>query len=83
MEVNDTIARRVRERRIALGWTQQTLAERVQRLIPTLYQPRVADIELGRRDVRAREVVALARVLNVPISWLLGVPDYEEWHPDK
>lgn len=77
MDLNKVIGERVQARREELGLSQRELAEVVRQWAPTLYQPRIADIEDGRRDVRAREVIALARALRVPITWLLGVPDFE------
>lgn len=34
-------------------------------------------IEKGRRHLRPGELIGFSRVLRVPITWLLGVPDYE------
>lgn len=75
-DLNKYIGQQVRRRREELGLSQQQLANLARAQgASTLYQPRIADIEDGRRDVRARELVALSRALEVAITWLLGVPD--------
>jgi transcriptional regulator with XRE-family HTH domain len=41
----------------------------------TMTRERITEIESGKRDVSAEEVVSFARVLGVAITELLGVPD--------
>jgi transcriptional regulator with XRE-family HTH domain len=69
---------RIRRFRDARGWSQARLAEEMQdRGHTTLVQQRIDMIEHDRRVVRPEELVDLARVFNVPISELLGVPDFD------
>lgn len=61
-----TAIRRARE---AVGITQATLAERVG--LPAAQT--ISEIELGRREVKAFEVVRIARALHIDVDVLLGV----------
>lgn len=61
------------------GWTQEELAIKMQlRGHKTITQPRQAEIEQGRRDVSAAELVSYARIFGIRITELLGVPDLAE-----
>jgi transcriptional regulator with XRE-family HTH domain len=58
--------KRVRERRLALGLTQQELADRAG-----LHRSYVGEIELGRRNITIKNVVKIAKALQVDIASLL------------
>jgi transcriptional regulator with XRE-family HTH domain len=58
------------------GLTQEELAAQMQaRGFRRIARQRIVDIENGRRRVDSRELVAISRILRVPITQLLGVPD--------
>lgn len=59
-----TFRERVRSRRKEIGLSQKALAER-----SGLSQTTISDIERGRND-GSREIIALARTLNVQAQWL-------------
>lgn len=78
MQDKDVVGQRIRERREQLGWSQEMLSARMMtRGHTTLHRPRISDIEAGHRYVRPAEVIGFSRVLRVPVTWLLGVPDLE------
>ena len=52
--------------------TQQELSNRLYRLGVSIDRSGVAKIEAGLRGVLDFEVIALAKVLRVTSSWLLG-----------
>jgi transcriptional regulator with XRE-family HTH domain len=58
------------------GLTQEALAAQMQaRGFRRMARQRIVEIENGHRRVYTRELVAFSRILRVPISQLLGVPD--------
>lgn len=78
MQDTDVVGQRIRQRRAELGLTQEDLAARMQvRGHSSMYYSRVAEIEVGKRYVRPAELIGFSRVLRIPITWLLGVADYE------
>ena len=58
--------KRVRERRLALGLTQQELADRAG-----LQRSYIGEIELGRRNVTLKSAAKIAKVLQVDVASLL------------
>ena len=56
----------VRERRLALGLTQQELADRAG-----LHRSYIGEIELGRRNVTLKSAAKIAKVLQVDVASLL------------
>lgn len=52
--------------------TQQDLLARLQVLGMKIDQSGISKIESGQRPVSDIEVIALAKALNVSITWLLG-----------
>jgi len=58
---------RVRERRLALGLTQQELADRAG-----LHRSYIGQIELGRRNVTLKSAAKIAKALHVDIASLLN-----------
>lgn len=72
----DTIGTRIGYWRQQRTLSQAELARRMRlRGHPTISQKRQSEIELGMRAVKADEVISFARILKVPITTLLGVPD--------
>ena len=59
------------------GWSQTELAERMQDRGHRWHQATVYKVEDGRRPTRLAEAVALADVLDVPLTNLIG-PDAPE-----
>jgi transcriptional regulator with XRE-family HTH domain len=55
--------------------TQEELSKRLSKLGVSIGRAGVAKIETGIRGVLDFELVALAKTLNVKVTWLLGVKD--------
>lgn len=72
MNRDEVIGRNVQRLRGDAGLRQADLVERVRRWDIRLTQPAVVEIEAGRRALKARELEALAGVLGVPVSMILG-----------
>jgi hypothetical protein len=53
--------------------TQEELSKRLSKLGVSIGRAGVAKIETGIRGVLDFELVALAKTLNVKVTWLLGV----------
>ena len=63
---------RVREERIRTGWTQDTMAAKLQLAGLQMGQMAVSRIETGKRVVPDFELPVIAEVLGVTTDWLLG-----------
>jgi transcriptional regulator with XRE-family HTH domain len=63
-----TVGRRVKNARMRLGWSQQTLADRAG----MRFRGRIHEIERGDTGFQARTLVRLATALGVSVAWLLG-----------
>lgn len=75
----ESIGERIAFWRTQRELTQEQLAQRMRlRGHRTIRQPRQYEIETGTRSVKAEELISYARILRVPITALLGVPDYDE-----
>ena len=59
---------KITEARIAKGWSQQDLAERLGTTQQTIQR-----YESGARDIKSSVLVSLSKVLGVTISYLLGM----------
>lgn len=66
---------RVRKARKDSGMTQMKLAARLQLLGIRIDRSGIAKLESGRRPASDIEVAAIARVLEVPISWFFEDSD--------
>ncbi|MDQ7780989.1 MAG: helix-turn-helix transcriptional regulator [Planctomycetota bacterium] len=66
-DLSKTLARRIQEARLRLGWSQGKLAEALS--FPT--HQVMSAIEKGSREVKAWELAKLAKALCVPVSELL------------
>lgn len=62
---------RVREARLRQRLSQYDLAARLQTQGILIEQDSISRIEIGTRFVADYEVKVLAKVLNVPLEWLL------------
>ena len=62
---------RIREARLRLRLSQYDLAARLQTQGILIEQDSISRIEIGTRFVADYEVKVLAKVLNVPLEWLL------------
>lgn len=69
------VGKRVRAGRAAAKprMTQQRLSDKMSKMGISIDRAGIAKIETGIRGVLDYEVVALARALDVRVSWLLGV----------
>ena len=63
---------RKREARIRAGWTQDTMAAKLQLAGLQTGQMAVSRIETGKRVVPDFELPVIAEVLGVTTDWLLG-----------
>lgn len=61
-----TFGRRVREHRLALGLTQQELADRAG-----LHRSYIGEIELGKRNITLESAEKIAKALRIDITQLL------------
>jgi transcriptional regulator with XRE-family HTH domain len=64
--IKGLFGKRVRERRLALGLTQQELADRAG-----LHRSYIGQVELGRRNVTLKSAEKIARALHLDIVSLL------------
>jgi transcriptional regulator with XRE-family HTH domain len=74
MKKRNIIGPRVRQARRSAKppITQKDLVARLQLLKLSIDQSGISKIEKGQRPVMDFEVVALAKALKIPASWLLG-----------
>lgn len=68
-------AGRVKDFRLAKGWTQAQLAERMSAEGFSMHQTTVAKLEVKARPTTIEEAAALAIVLGVELTMLIGPPD--------
>ncbi len=69
-EPEEDFGAQVREARKARGWTQETLARRLREEGGIdLSKTAIVRLEKGERPTRLNEVVALARVLEIPLGY--------------
>jgi transcriptional regulator with XRE-family HTH domain len=61
------IARRIREARKLAGLSQGQVAKMLG-----LHRPSVSEAEAGNRNITAEELVRLAKLYKVSVSWLSG-----------
>ena len=66
MDINELFGKNVRERRLALKISQETLANMAE--IDRTYLP---DIEKGKRNISLKIAEKIANALNVPLKDLL------------
>lgn len=64
--IKGLFGKRVRERRLALGLTQQELADRAG-----LHRSYIGQIELGKRNVTLKSAAKIAKALQVDVASLL------------
>lgn len=69
------IGDRVKEARGKAQLTQEELSKRVAKLGAAIDRAGIAKIETGIRGVLDFELVALAKALNVKVSWLLSIKE--------
>lgn len=62
------IGKRIKQRRVELGWTQRDFADR----LGYANHSTVARIERGEIDIAQSKIARFAEVLGVPVSWLMG-----------
>lgn len=65
---------RVRELRLARGWSQEDLAERLTALGFQFHQTQIGKMENGGRPIRLNEAGALAAIFEVPLPDLIATP---------
>lgn len=72
MSPKQKIADRIRSRRETLGLTQGEVGQSIG-----VHKVQMHRIEAGKRDVSLQEAVVIARVLMVPLAWLVGDDEVE------
>lgn len=72
---HEVIGARIRDLRIARGWSQHRLAQRLSEEGLTLGQSNLARLENGKRDVTVSDLFTLALALDVPPLLLLAGDD--------
>jgi transcriptional regulator with XRE-family HTH domain len=74
---HETIGKRIRRIRLERDKSLADLsAAMILRGHKSLTDRRLSEIENGKRQVKVQELISFARVLDVAITKLLGVPDY-------
>ena len=69
---------RIKQRRLALGLTQEDLAAQLQVENVLLARDCISRIEIGTRFVADYELKLLAEKLDVSVNWLLNIEDAKE-----
>lgn len=70
MQRKNVIGQRIREARKTAGFTQMKLAAELQLMEINIDRSAIAKIETDRRPITDIEIIAIARILKVPIEWL-------------
>ncbi len=65
--MKDDVIKRIRELRIAKGWTQENLADELK-IVHSSY----SKIETGKTDPNVTRLLEIATVLNVPVTAFFG-----------
>lgn len=68
------IGQKIKDRRLALGWTQEILAERMG----YKHCSSINKIELGINDIPQSKIAKFADVLGVSIPYLLGIENNQK-----
>lgn len=66
---------RVKSARRAMGLSQERLAAKMQMEGITIERDSISRIEIGTRFVADYELMALSKILDVSVSWLLGLAE--------
>jgi len=69
------ISTRVKEARSKAQLTQEELSKKLAKLGVAIDRAGIAKIETGIRGVLDFELAALAKVLDVKVTWLLGIKE--------
>ena len=69
------IGKRVKEARAKAEFTQEQLSQKLANQGVSIDRAGIAKIEAGIRGVLDFELVAIAKTLNVKITWLLGMKE--------
>lgn len=77
----EVVGAAVRARRVALGYTQDELAQRLQYVGLDWDQAAIARLEAGRRGLDFRQAAQVALTLEVELVDLFGGEDQIEWAP--
>lgn len=69
------IGPRLREARTKKGLTQKDLSEKLETHAIYIDRASISKIEKQKRIVTDLELVALSKILNVSVNWLLGITE--------
>lgn len=76
MRLEEIAGQRMRERRVALGLTQEVAADRITAHLNREWtRQAVSAAEKGKRSFTAAELVAIAHALGTTVAWLLSPPE--------
>jgi hypothetical protein len=70
-EIAQVMGRRIKQRRLELGLTQELVRTRMELERVHVSRAQYSRIEAGESLLRATEIIALIEVLNVSCRWLL------------
>lgn len=74
-DVTARVAQRMRMERARRGWSQEQLSRALANAGCVVPRAQLAELELGRkREASVELLLALSRVLVVPVAELLGLP---------
>ncbi|MGW4129468.1 helix-turn-helix domain-containing protein [Amycolatopsis japonica] len=77
-EYEEVLSSKVRQLRTERGWSQEDLANQLERVGFKMHQTTIAKLESGKRPIRASEVFALAYVFRIPMEALWALPTPRE-----
>lgn len=69
------VAERVKEARAKAQLTQEEVSQKLTKSGVSIDRAGIAKIETGIRGVLDFELVAIAKALNVRVTWLLGIKE--------
>lgn len=72
-EIEISVGVRVRTARESANLSQQQLADALTERGITMHQTTVAKLERASRPIRVNEVVLIAQILGVPLTYLIGI----------
>ncbi|MEV6907991.1 helix-turn-helix transcriptional regulator [Amycolatopsis sp. NPDC051071] len=73
-EYEEVLSSKIRQLRTDRGWSQEDLANHLERVGFKMHQTTIAKLESGKRPIRASEVFALSYVFRIPMEALWSLP---------
>jgi transcriptional regulator with XRE-family HTH domain len=80
VRVEEIIGKRVRQAREEAGLSQRAFGEQVKGILGSAWTPQaVSQAENGKRDWRARDLVAMCHILRRPVEWFYTPMEEDRW----